>query len=158
MEDALPWYERAASNGDTNAARKAAHELCRAARFGEAQRWFERAAADGSSSALRWAADRLVMADRLDDALPWYERAAAKGDANSLQVAAGQLANAGRKDESLAWFWRAADAGVSLGSGWFPDLSRELLGDDVDVLLRYGRDTTGRLAHRWRLTAEPEES
>ncbi|MHA5048317.1 hypothetical protein [Streptomyces sp. SD15] len=68
LDEALPWYERAAAEGNALAFRLAGRHLAEAGRADDALSWYERAAAAGDAEALLWAGDQLAETGRVDEA------------------------------------------------------------------------------------------
>ncbi len=83
MDQALPWWVRAAADGDADAARTLA--ICHKDRweFAEAERWY-RSAADRDGGCAFGLATLLKEAGDLDGAQEWYARGAALGNVQCL--------------------------------------------------------------------------
>ncbi|MFI7396398.1 tetratricopeptide repeat protein [Streptomyces tendae] len=130
MEEAMPWFARAAQAGDLKAAHTAALELARAGRLDDVPLWADRPPGTSDNRyAKTWTATILTESGHTDAAVTWFARAADAGDTTGLLAAAEALASDGRVDEALVWFERAFAAGddeapavaaeICLGTGRF---------------------------------------
>ncbi|MYS71278.1 hypothetical protein GTY88_12705 [Streptomyces sp. SID5926] len=112
MEEALPWFARAAQAGDPKAAHTAALELARAGRLDDVPLWADHRPGTSDDRYVKtWTATILSESGHTDAAVTWFARAADAGDTTGLLSAAEALASDGRVDEALVWFERAFAAG-----------------------------------------------
>jgi TPR repeat protein len=110
VDEALPWWERAAGEGDAQAARTLAIVHRDRWDFARAERWY-RVAADRDGGCAFGLATLKEEAGDLAAAREWYERGAAAGSVECLTNGALLLAGRGEWDEALARLDEACERG-----------------------------------------------
>ena len=128
LDEALPWWARAADAGDADASRRLA--TCHRGRgdFAEAERWF-RTAADRDAGCALGLARLLREAGDPAGAEEWYGRGAALGSVACKTDGAMMLAARGEWDTALEWLAEASAEGDDIATR-----TRKVIEDLLDEL------------------------
>jgi len=150
IDEALIWYQRAATAGDLDALGEAARMLEEAGRTDEAVIWYRRAAGQGDEFG-RWQAAKLLhQAGRLDRVVAQLQKQISTGDIEAAPILISVLEDAGRTDDALIWHQRAAGADYAFSmvqvTKMLHDAGRT---EDANRLRRYGMRTDGEISDVW---------
>jgi TPR repeat protein len=142
LDDALPWFRKAAEAGDVVAMTDLGVALARQGDLEASRAWTRRAAEAGSTTAMLNLAGRLFVDGDTEQARQWAERAAHTGDATAALGAAWLAAKDQRPDDAIVWARMAAEGGNADGMFALGSMlaERGAMGEAVAWWLRAGSE------------------
>jgi tetratricopeptide (TPR) repeat protein len=111
IDEAEPWYRRAAEAGNTYAMTNLGILLNERGDTDEAEVWYRRASEVGHVTAMYGLGILLKNRGDLDEAEAWHRRATEAGSTDSMFSLGVLFYEKGNLDEAEAWYRRAAEAG-----------------------------------------------